>query len=189
MTNAIILHGKPSIERYMDPSQPKPHEANWLPWLAQTLGHMGIPTTIPELPKPYAPVYENCINEALKTPITEDTLVIGHSMGAGLSIRWMSENPDVAVKKLVLVAPWLDPNRRYGSLFDFVLDPSLIERCAGGMAIFYSSHDGKEAKQSAGMLMSTFPGATRKNIPEDGHFMPGNTMRTNKFYKIISELL
>ncbi len=188
MTNAVILHGKPSMERYMDPAQPRPHEANWLPWLAQTLGHMGIPTAIPELPKPYEPVYENCINEALKTPITEATLVVGHSMGAGLSVRWMSENPDAYVKKLVLVAPWLDPNRRYGGLFDFVLDPSLIERCAGGIAIFYSSRDGKEAKQSAKMLMSVFPGAKATNLPEYGHFMLGNTMRTNRFPKILNEL-
>lgn len=191
MRNAIILHGKPSAEKYMDSNQPKPHEANWLPWLEQTLEGEGIPTYIPALPEPYAPVYEKCIKEAFKKPesVTEDTLAIGHSMGAGLWVRWMSENPDVTVQKLVLVAPWLDPTGKYGELFDFKIDPGLTERCIGGLAIFYSSRDNQNVQSSKDMLLEACPQAKAIDIPEYGHFMLDNEMKSNEFPEILEELL
>ena len=59
MNKAIILHGKPKRERYFDESQPKPHEANWLPWLGEKLAEQGIEVNIPAFPEPYAPDYQN----------------------------------------------------------------------------------------------------------------------------------
>jgi hypothetical protein len=59
MRNAIILHGKPTRGRYENPDEPKPHEANWLPWLGRQLGARGVAVSIPAFPRPYFPVYED----------------------------------------------------------------------------------------------------------------------------------
>lgn len=57
MRNVVITHGKPTKERYEDPSLPKPHQTNWFPWAKDQLEGRGIPTDVPALPKPYYPVY------------------------------------------------------------------------------------------------------------------------------------
>lgn len=185
MKNAVILHGKPKRERYFNPELPKPHEANWLPWVADRLEQAGVETVIPALPQPYDPIYEDCISEALKFPVDRNTLAIGHSMGAGLWVRYLSEHPDVEVGQLILVAPWLDPQRKYGELFNFTIDHDLTKRCIGGLAIFYSSLDDDNVQQSMQMLTEAFPSARVTDIPRYGHFMLGNTMESLEFPELL----
>ena len=73
--------------------------------------------------KCYQPKYELWKTEFEKNEIDEETSLVGHSNGAGFIIRWLSENKDVRVDKVILVAPWLDPTNRKGSeFFDFVID-------------------------------------------------------------------
>lgn len=187
--NAVIVHGKPKIERYLDPEQPKPHEANWLPWAKAHLERAGIPTRVPALPVPYAPQYDAWQTEVGPESITRETTVVGLSAGAGFILRLLSRNSFVRPDKVVLVAPWLDPNRKYGDFGEFKIDPKLVERCAGGLAVFYSSEDDEQAQKSLEVVRQALPGAKYIDIPEYGHFMIGNTMTGPEFPELLDEVL
>lgn len=91
MKNAIILHGKPTRDRYENSNEPKPHEANWLPWLKAQLEAQKINVSIPALPLPYFPVYEDWKNVFEREEVTGHTKLIGHSAGAEFILRWLSE--------------------------------------------------------------------------------------------------
>src|SRR5581483_3894140 len=99
MKNLVVVHGKPTRERYEDPKEPKPHMANWLPWLGIQVQAEGIAVAIPALPKPYFPDYEAWKNVFEENTVGSDTALVGHSAGAEFILRWMSENQDVTVEQ------------------------------------------------------------------------------------------
>ena len=77
------------------------------------------------MPEPYQPQYSSWRAEFEHYDIDENTLLVGHSYGAGFLIRWLSEHP-MKIAKLVLVAPWLDPSRRRTTDFSiFKINPKL----------------------------------------------------------------
>lgn len=58
-------------------------------------------------------------------------------MGAGFWIRYLTENPKVTVDKVVLAAPWLNPDHEYDfDFFDFEIDQSITDR-VGESVIFF----------------------------------------------------
>lgn len=186
--NAVLLHGKPKRERYFDSNQPKPHEANWFPYARDELAAQGYGVVIPELPTPYDPNYADCEEVLDGLPIHEKTLLVGHSLGAGLILRYMSEQRELVVAKAILVAPWLDPDGKYGDLFKFKIDRDIGERCKSGLIIYYSSDDDRQAQDSLEKICSSVLDARYRNIPEYGHFMLGNTMESTEFPELLEEI-
>jgi len=68
-------------------------------------------------------------------------------MGAGFWIRYLTENPKVTVDKVVLVAPWLNPDHEYDfDFFDFEIDQSITDR-VGESVIFSSDNDSAPLKK------------------------------------------
>lgn len=170
MKNAIIVHGMPSEEEYASGEGSNPSKMHWLPWLKEELEKRGIPTVTPELPKPYAPVCEEwkAAFEASGT-INEETILVGHSCGAGFIVRWLSENK-CRVGRVVLVGPWLDPEGTLPTgFFDFQIDPSLAER-AEGVTVFVSLDDGQAVLDSVARLKKEIPGVIVKEFQHRGHF-------------------
>lgn len=192
--NVIIAHGKPSRENYANPKNPKPHEASWLPWAADQAINNRIEASVPALPTPYDPEYVSCVAALLDGhEVSEHTVAVGHSMGCYLWLRWMSENRNQELGMLILVAPWLNPNEKYAGLPPFEIDPGLVERCVGGLAVFYSSEDDEQARASLATLRTAIPegtpGATYTDIPHYGHYMLGNRMTFNEFPELIPVML
>jgi uncharacterized protein len=141
MKNAIIIHGMPEKEEYEKiPEQSKEH---WYPWLLSKLEEDKILTTVPDMPTPYAPVYEQWRDIFERIPRTKETILIGHSGGAGFLVRWLSEH-DEHVGKVVLVAPWIDPDHidteHMTNFFDFTIDPNLVHKTEG-ITVFISKDD------------------------------------------------
>jgi predicted alpha/beta hydrolase family esterase len=141
MKTAIIVHGMPTKEEYEKaPDQSAQH---WLPWLKEELEAQKIATTIPEMPTPYAPVYEQWKDTFERIPRTEETVLVGHSAGGGFLVRWLSENT-VTVGKVILVAPWIDPDdidrEHRTDFFDFTIDQNLVAK-TDGMTVFISTDD------------------------------------------------
>ena len=189
MRNFVIAHGKPSREKFESPEYPGPTRANWLPWIGGQLERRGHDVAVPEFPVPYAPDYETWVQVLEKEKIGEETSLVGHSFGAGLLLRWMSEHKSVTIDKLVLVAPWFDPEHKYGNLSDFEIDPNLSERCLGGIALYYSSLDSEGVQASVRRAMTALPDMAAWDIPENGHFLLGNTMDTVEFPELLEELV
>lgn len=186
--NAIIVHGKPSREKFESPSYPGPHRANWLPWAGEQLEQRDFHVAIPEFPIPYEPDYDTWVPILEREKIGEETTLVGHSFGAGVLLRWMSEHKSTRADKLILVAPWLDPDRKYGNLSEFEIDPGLLDRCLGGVALFYSSLDDSGVQRSVERIRTELPTMAVHDIPEYGHFLLGNTMKDETFPELFESL-
>ncbi len=158
MKTAVILHGKPSKEEYLDPKSPSPSNAHWLPWLQRQLLLSGILAQTPELPEPYEPDYGKWSDVFQQFPIDADTILVGHSCGGGFLVRWLSEHR-IQVGRVALVAPWIDPNcNRAPAMFDGLqIDTDLVARTRG-VALFMSFNDGEEMLVTAAQLKSIVKG-------------------------------
>jgi hypothetical protein len=172
MQNAIILHGKANRTKYYDPAFDSPSNASWLPWLQKQLLMHDILAQTPEMPSPWRPVYSAWSKELERFDITPKTMLIAHSCGAGFLVRWLSEHSDTRVGKVVLVAPWLDPDRTGGTddFFDFACDPHIPERAAK-VIIFVSQDDFDGVHISTKMLREAIPGVGHREFNDYGHFM------------------
>lgn len=186
--NVILIHGKPKKEKYQDLSQPRPAVDHYHLWVADRFAERGIVTYMPTLPRAYNPNYEDCAAEIESMPMNQESIVVARSMGAGLMLRIMTERQDLVISKLILVAPWTDPLRNYGRLFDFEIDPTVPERVIDGITVFYSSKDDAQAQQSLEIVRRALPGVKYRDIPEYGHYMIGNTMKGPEFPELIEEV-
>lgn len=189
MKSAILVPGKPTKERYENPKEPKPHEANWFSWIANEVGKVGIRASIAVMPRPYFPVYDKwkSVFESLG-PINESTDLVGHSAGVEFLTRWLSENKDVRVDRVVWVAPYRDKKGKYGDFSRYVLDTGLVER-AGSLTIFNSTDDDPSINEYAHELAEALPSARLVEFEGYGHFRIGHNMSGPEFPELLQELI
>lgn len=83
MKTAIIFHGMPDREEYYNPESAAESNKHWLPWIQRQLILKDILAQTPELPYPYRPVYKDWLDVLRKFEINKDTILVGHSCGAG----------------------------------------------------------------------------------------------------------
>ncbi len=185
MKNAIIVHGKANQAKYYDPSFASPSNACWLPWIQKQLLMRDILTQTPEMPNPWEPDYSAWSEEFERYSITPETILVGHSCGAGFIVRWLSEHKDTPVGHVVLVAPWTDPDRSggTGTFFDFSFDSNLAERTEK-IIIFYSDDDFPSARASRELIKKAIPNIGYKKFNKHGHFT-----EITEFLELSEELL
>ncbi len=188
MKNAIILHGMGSKEEYYSLEYPSASNSHWLPWLQKQLLTKDILAVTPEMPHNYAPDYTMWSREFERYEITPDTILVGHSCGGGFLVRWLSEHKEVNVGKVVLVAPWLDPNREDTTdFFDFEIDYHLGSRTKG-FTIFSSDDDTDDIKESVSIITQSVSRNTHTLLHGYGHFV-GEEFRTKGFPELLEEVL
>jgi hypothetical protein len=188
MKSAIILHGTCSRKEYYSVEMPSLSNQHWIPWLQKQLLMRDIAAYAPDVPLAFKPDYEIWRREAERYDIGPETLLIGHSTGGGFWVRWLSEHPDVRVGKVVLVAPWLDPNNiKKTTFFDFEVDPQLVSRTQG-VTIFNSIDDFQGIHWSVEALRQTVPGIKYREFEGYGHFCI-ETMHTQAFPELLAEVL
>lgn len=186
--NAILLHGKPKQEKFENPDLLDPSDSHWIPWAKHQLTIHGYFAVAPDLPKPYAPKYSDWEREFERHDINDSTTIIAHSAGAGFILKWLNTHGAARIEKLVMVAPWLDPHRKYRPEFDFAARSNLNRRI-GSVIVFYSSLDDEQALASMEMVYREMPNARYIDIPENGHYMLGNRMETVEFDRLIDEII
>lgn len=171
MKNAIILHGKASHTKYLDTTVSSPSNASWLPWIQKQLLINEILAQTPEMPAPWMPEYSAWSKEFERYDITPDTILVAHSCGAGFLVRWLSEHRNMRVGTVVLVAPWIDPDRSGGTgdLFDFSIDAQLAKR-TDKIIIFNSDDDFPGAQTSAEIIRKAIPEISYREFKQYGHF-------------------
>lgn len=188
MKNAIILHGRPGKEEYYSDRYPSSSNYHWLPWLQKQLLMRDIPAQTPEVPNAYRRYYPTWCKEFERYDITPETILVGHSLGGGFIVRWLSEHKNVNVGKVVLVAPWLDPdNIDEDDFFDFKMDPNLASR-TNGLVIFNSDNDDRDSHESVKTLADTIQGVQMREFHNYGHFTLGS-MKTDKFPELLEEII
>lgn len=172
MKNAIILHGCPEKENYYDASLPSESNAHWLPWLQHELIIHDIAAATPEVPHSYEPRWEVWCREVERFDIGPQTILVGHSAGGGFWVKYLSLHPELHVRKVVLVAPWLDPDQTLAdkTFFAFDIDVKLRQRVEE-VVIFVADDDSPTTLQSVGRLIAALPGVTVRRFPAGyGHF-------------------
>lgn len=187
MKNAIILHGKPTKERYENPEIPKPHQANWLPWLGRQLSSRGVDVSIPALPRPYFPVYEDWEAVFPGDVVSPETCLIGHSAGAEFILRWLSENKTKRVGHVALVAPYHDFESKYGDFSRYELDAGITER-SERLTILNSHDDDQPIQANVERLTTALSYAQLIELDGFGHFRIGHNMQSEEFPQLL-ELL
>jgi len=188
MKNAIILHGKPEKEEYYSDEYPSASNAHWLPWLQKQLLMRDIAAHTPEVPRSYVPDYAVWREEFERFDITPETILVGHSCGAGFIVRWLSEHPEISVGKVVLVAPWIDPDRdEMTDFFDCTIDPDLAKRTKGIM-IFESDDDFISVRKSVRILRDTIKDIQHRQFHHYGHFCLQD-LGTQEFPELLGELV
>lgn len=153
------------------------------------LANWGIRAYIPAMPLPYAPVYSDWKAEFEKHISGSELGLVGHSAGAEFILHWLSENPGVNLTNLSLVAPWRDDRGKYGDFSDFDLDVHIPERVRGATTVYSSTDDSEAICAYAAHLAFELEGAAHHQFAAKGHFMLGNTMQTEEFYPLLSELV
>ena len=191
MKNAILVPGRPDKDDHYDPSHPSNSNRHWFPWLSLQLIIRDILTVAIEPPLPFQPRYELWKKEFERFDITPDTILVGHSCGGGFLVRWLSEHKDVKVGKVVLVAPWTNPNNNPESdtadFFDFEIDPHLVQR-SSKTVIFNSDDDHHSIHETVQILRDKIPGIGYREFRGYGHFTYDD-LKTEKFPELLEELI
>ncbi|HEX8227612.1 MAG TPA: alpha/beta hydrolase [Candidatus Saccharimonadales bacterium] len=188
MKNAIILHGAPEKEAYYDPKLPSESNAHWLPWLQKELMVRDIKADTPEVPHAYEPEYAVWCREVERFDVGPETILVGHSAGGGFWLRYLSEHTELKVGKVVLVAPWLDPDHTLQEdFFAAGFDPELPSRTQG-LTIFYSDDDSDNVQKSLERIRAEIQGAEWREFKGHGHFTYDNLGGT-EFPELLAEVM
>lgn len=190
MKKAIILHGGPSREEYYDPNAPSMSNAHWLPWLQGQLLKQDIAAATPEVPNSYDwNNYDAWVREVERYEIDPETILVGHSVGGGFWVKYLSMNPEIKVDKVVLVAPWLNPFRKkeIGFFNGFNIDPAMVGRTSN-MTIFNSDNDEESIQASVKIIRDKVKNIQYKEFKGLGHFTH-EYLPDDKFPELFTHIL
>jgi hypothetical protein len=189
--NAILVPGRPDKDEHYDPKRPSNSEDHWFSWLKRQLILKDILAVSIEPPFPFRPRYDEWKKEFERFEILSNTILVGHSCGGGFLIRYLSEHKDVKVGKVVLVAPWINPDNYEVSdtadFFEFEIDPDFPSRTKG-VTMFISSDDEPSVVKTVEILKSKVIGLDVRQYKDKGHFTL-NTLGTHEFPELLEELL
>ncbi len=187
MKTAIIIHGMPNKEGYYNPNGDAESNSHWLPWIQHELLIRDILAQTPEMPVPYNPDYNAWKETFERFPINEETILVGHSCGGGFLVRYLSES-NVKVGKVILVAPWIDTEKKLNTrMFDFNIDPNIVSKTKG-ITIFNSLNDVNVIHDSVNKILTDVKDIKLKEFDNMGHFTFKH-MDTNKFPELLEEIL
>jgi predicted alpha/beta hydrolase family esterase len=189
MKNAIILHGRPGKTEFYSGEFPSASNSHWLPWLQKQLLIKDIKSDTPEIPHSYEPRWDLWVKEVERFEIGPDTLLVGHSTGSGFIVKYLSIHPELRVGKVILVAPWLDPdnNETEGFFSNFEIDAALVNRTSG-IIIFNSDDDQIGVQKSTKILRDKVKNIGYREFHKHGHFCYRD-LKTNAFPELLEECL
>ncbi len=178
----------PNKKDYFNSKVDSESNSHWIPWLQQQLNINGVLSQTPEMPEPYNPNYEKWKNIFEQFEINENTILIGHSCGAGFIVRYLSEE-NINVSKVILVAPWINSKREENiTMFDGLVINKDIALKTNGITIFLSSNDDQAIKDSIEVLVKTVKDIKVVEFKNYGHFC-FRDMKTKEFPELLKEII
>jgi predicted alpha/beta hydrolase family esterase len=169
MKQVILIHGTPDKEEYFGDRYPSPSNFQWIPWTQKELNKKDIISQALEMPHPFDPVYTEYCEVFNQMKIDNQTVLVGHSSGAGFLLRYFSEHSELKPNKIILVAPWIDPEKEFDKgFFDFEIDQNLVGRTE--LHIFMSSDD-EDQLSSFKIVKEKLPNAIYHEFNDRGHFL------------------
>ena len=180
--NVIVVHGA-----YGYP------EENWFGWLKNRLNQQGIASYVPHLPTPQEQSLSHWLrlfNHSYSHLVHEQTILIGHSLGAAFILRWMAQSArKIAVA--ILVGAFIgkvglnefdEINQRF---FNDAFDWQGIKKCSHSFISYYGDNDPYVTKKQFHWIAEQL-GARKIIVSQAGHF---NTVSGySKFPLLLSHL-
>jgi predicted alpha/beta hydrolase family esterase len=189
--NAILVPGRPDKNEHYDPKRPSNSEDHWFSWLKRQLILKDIHAVSIEPPFPFRPRYDDWKKEFERFDIEPDTILVGHSCGGGFLVRYLSEHTELRVGKVVLVAPWINPDNYEVSdtadFFDFEIDPDFPTRTQG-VSVFISSNDEPSVIKTVDILKSKVNDLDIHQYTDKGHFTM-DALGTHEFPELLNVVL
>jgi len=190
ISNVILVHGcndkdDENIKKYNLPPQ---NERGWIYWVGLRLKEKGIKTYAPLMPNSQKPSYQEWKKVFEKLPIDENTVLIGHSAGAGFLVRWLGET-GTKIKKLILVAPAIVYGGYSGFLNDllsFTIDKQ-VKDIARKIIIFVSDNESDGIKKAVEIYCGGL-GIRPITLKARGHFTESG-MGTKEFPELLEKIL
>ena len=147
-----------------------------------------VPTVTPIMPEPWAPDYAMYKHEFEKYPVSEGTILIGHSCGCAFLVHWLGETRR-RIDTLVLVAPWKvpragDPCRE--AFYAFTIDETIKHRVRR-IVMFTSDTERDDGKKSLAMYHAALGGDVI-HLPKRGHYVLAD-MGGQGFPELIEEIV
>ena len=190
MKNAILVPGRPDRVEHYDPNSPSNSENHWFSWLKRQLIVRDIHAVSIETPFPFRPRYDEWKTEFERFDISPETILVGHSCGGGFLVRYLSENKQIKVGRVALVAPWINPFNYEVSdtadFFNFDIDPDFPNRTAG-VSMFISTNDEPSVVKTAEILENSVNGIDVRRYIDKGHFCK-NDLGTVEFPELLYEV-
>lgn len=186
--NCIIIHGCPSdVEKAMDPAT-RTYDKHWIPWTKNQLNVLGVNTETPLMPNPWTPNYEAFKAEFDKYPVSEDSVLVGHSCGCAFLVRWLGDSKQ-KIKKLILVAPWKIPDENDDArkaFYEYPVDPSIKNRVEK-IVIFTADDEEEDGKKSVRLFHDALGGDVIE-LERHGHYTMGD-MGTTEFPELLEKIV
>jgi len=185
--NCIVIHGCPSIKEEVMSPETRTYDKHWIPWIKNELLARNIQTETPSMPNPWAPDYESFKKEFEKCPISESTILIGHSCGCAFLVRWLGESKQ-KIHKLILVAPWKIPNEEDNfkkAFYEYPVDESIPSRVKE-IIMFTSDNEEEDGKKSLEIFHKALGGKII-NLKGAGHYT-FEDMKTEVFPELLAEI-
>lgn len=189
ISNVVIIHGcNEKDDEKLEQGYPTQEKRHWIPWVSLELKEKGIKTYAPLMPDNSNPKYEEWKNVFEKLPIDPDSILIGHSTGAGFLVRWLGETGK-KVKKLIMVAPAIVHGGYSGFLKDlceFTIN-KMVKNQAEKIIVFVSDDEREGIKKAVDIYcegLGIKPIVLRKR----GHFTE-YAMGTNEFPELLNKIL
>ncbi len=173
--NAVFCHGVMDPEYDWDAREYNPSKS-WKYWLQfQLEKDRDIIMQIPQFPHAHVNImnYDEWEKIMNRQDINENTTLIGHSAGGGFILKYMARHPNLRVRQIVLVAPWLDIEefQPLGFYKDFALDNHIAKQAELGADILISDDDDTYILSSFDKITQNIPDIRVHNFTGRGHFI------------------
>ncbi len=105
--------------------------------------------------------------------INENTVLIGHSAGGGFVLKYLSMHPELKVRQVILVAPWIDAEnfQPFGFYKDLKLNNNLAAQAGFGIDLMISDDDMPHIKSSFEKIMKNISDIRVHKFYGRGHFI------------------
>ncbi|MBU4315406.1 alpha/beta fold hydrolase [Patescibacteria group bacterium] len=120
-------------------------KTNFFSWLTDQLKKQGHEVVCPDLPNPEAPDPDEWIKTLLEEvgPIDEDTVVVGHSIGGAMALRFLeaSEMYSTPHACILISTPWMIKSELFRGFFLSELDFDVLMWKASKFVVIHSKDD------------------------------------------------
>lgn len=104
--------------------------------------------------------------------INENTILIGHSAGGGFVLKYLSWHPELRVRQVVLVAPWVDAEnfQPFGFYKGLNLNNAIVSQAEQGIDLMISDDDMPHIIASFEQITKNIPDIRVHKFSGRGHF-------------------